>query len=51
MIEKIDFGEIKTQFMRFGDEAFVCRPSLMMARIDGPFGVIEEKVIPSPNRK
>lgn len=43
VIEKIDLGEIKTQFMRFGDKV------RMQAKFDdgrdGPFGVIEQKVI------
>lgn len=43
VIEKIDFGEIKTQFMRFGDSV------RMQAKFDdgrdGPFGVIKQKVI------
>ena len=43
VIEKIDLGDIKTQFMRFGDKV------RMQAKFDdgrdGPFGVIEQKVI------
>jgi fumarylacetoacetate (FAA) hydrolase len=43
VIEKIDLGEIKTQYMRFGDSV------RMQAKFDdgrdGPFGVIEQKVI------
>lgn len=43
VIEKIDLGEIKTQFMHFGDSV------RMQAKFDdgrdGPFGVIEQKVI------
>ncbi|NLQ18282.1 fumarylacetoacetate hydrolase [Marinomonas sp. M1K-6] len=43
VIEKIDLGEIRTPFMRFGDKV------RMQAKFDdgrdGPFGVIEQKVI------
>ena len=43
VIEKIDLGEIKTGFMKFGDTV------RMQAKFDdgtdGPFGVIEQKVI------
>lgn len=43
MIEKIDQGEIRTGFMRFGDRV------RMQARLDdgtdGPFGVIEQQVV------
>lgn len=43
VIEKIDLGEIKTPFMRFGDNV------RMQAKFDdgreGPFGVIEQRVI------
>lgn len=43
VIEKIDLGEIKTQFMRFGDRV------RMQAKFDdgrdGPFGVIEQKIV------
>ena len=45
VIEKIDQGEIRTGFMRFGDRV------RMQARFDdgadGPFGVIEQQVIPA----
>ena len=45
VIEKIDQGEIRTAFMRFGDRV------RMQARYDdgtdGPFGVIEQRVVPS----
>ena len=43
VIEKIDLGEIKTGFMRFGDSV------RMQAKYDdgsdGPFGVIEQRVV------
>ncbi|KZN15327.1 fumarylacetoacetate hydrolase family protein [Marinomonas sp. TW1] len=43
VIEKIDLGDIKTQFMRFGDTV------RMQAKFDdgrdGPFGVIEQTVV------
>lgn len=43
VIEKIDLGEIKTAFMKFGDTV------RMQAKFDdgtdGPFGVIEQKVV------
>lgn len=43
VIEKIDMGEIRTSFMRFGDRV------RMQARFtdgrDGPFGVIEQRVV------
>jgi len=43
VIEKIDHGEIKTAFMKFGDTV------RMQAKFDdgtdGPFGVIEQKVV------
>ncbi|WP_342620140.1 fumarylacetoacetate hydrolase family protein [Rhodoferax sp. GW822-FHT02A01] len=43
VIEKIDLGEIRTGFMRFGDRV------RMQARFDdereGPFGVIEQRVV------
>jgi fumarylacetoacetate (FAA) hydrolase len=43
VIEKIDVGEIRTGFMRFGDRV------RMQARFaderDGPFGVIEQRVV------
>jgi len=43
VIEKIDLGEIKTDFMRFGDHV------RMEARfddgLDGPFGVINQRVV------
>jgi fumarylacetoacetate (FAA) hydrolase len=43
VIEKIDLGEIRTPFMRFGDEV------RMQARFDdgrdGPFGVIRQRVL------
>jgi fumarylacetoacetate (FAA) hydrolase len=45
VIEKIDQGEIRTGFMRFGDRV------RMQARFDdgadGPFGVIEQQVAPA----
>jgi len=45
VIEKIDQGEIRTGFMRFGDRV------RMQARFDdgadGPFGVIEQQVVPA----
>jgi fumarylacetoacetate (FAA) hydrolase len=45
VIEKIDRGEIRTGFMRFGDRV------RMQARFDdgadGPFGVIEQQVVPA----
>ena len=45
VIEKIDQGEIRTAFMRFGDRV------RMQARFDdgaaGPFGVIEQQVVPA----
>lgn len=45
VIEKIDQGEIRTGFMRFGDRV------RMQARFDdgsdGPFGVIEQRVVPA----
>ena len=45
VIEKIDLGEIRTGFMRFGDRV------RMQARFDdgsdGPFGVIEQQVVPA----
>jgi fumarylacetoacetate (FAA) hydrolase len=44
VIEKIDLGEIRTPFMRFGDRV------RMQARFSdgraGPFGVIEQSVVP-----
>jgi fumarylacetoacetate (FAA) hydrolase len=43
VIEKLDLGEIRTPFMRFGDRV------RMQARFDdgrdGPFGVIEQRVV------
>lgn len=45
MIEKIDLGEIRTDFMRFGDRI------RMQAMFDeghaGPFGRIEQRVVPA----
>ncbi len=45
VIEKIDLGEIRTGFMRFGDEV------RMQARFadgrDGPFGVLQQRVVQS----
>lgn len=45
VIEKIDQGEIRTGFMRFGDRV------RMQARFDdgadGPFGVIDQQVVPA----
>ena len=44
-IEKIDLGEIRTGFMRFGDRV------RMQARFDdgrdGPFGAIDQRVVSS----
>jgi fumarylacetoacetate (FAA) hydrolase len=46
VIEKIDLGEIRTGFMRFGDEV------RMQAKFedgsDGPFGVLQQRVVPVP---
>jgi fumarylacetoacetate (FAA) hydrolase len=43
VIEKIDLGEIRTGFMRFGDRV------RMQAKFadgrDGPFGVIDQQVV------
>ena len=45
VIEKIDLGAIRTGFMRFGDRV------RMQARFDdgsdGPFGVVEQQVVPA----
>ena len=45
MIEKIDLGEIRSSFMRFGDRV------RMQARFEGsevgPFGVLEQRVVPA----
>lgn len=45
VIEKIDLGDIRSGFMRFGDRV------RMQARFadgrDGPFGVIEQRVVPA----
>lgn len=45
VIEKIDQGEIRTAFMRFGDEV------RMQAHFDdgrpGPFGVLQQRVVPA----
>ncbi|WP_343649392.1 fumarylacetoacetate hydrolase family protein [Herbaspirillum sp.] len=46
VIEKIDLGEIRTGFMRFGDEV------RMQARYadgrEGPFGVLQQRVVQAP---
>ena len=43
MIEKIDQGEIRTGFMKFGDRV------RMQAKFDdgrdGPFGVVDQRVV------
>ncbi|WP_421854342.1 fumarylacetoacetate hydrolase family protein [Marinomonas sp.] len=43
VIEKIDLGEIKTQFMKFGDK--VRMEAMFDDGSEGPFGVIEQKVV------
>ena len=45
VIEKIDLGDIKTQFMRFGDK--VRMQAVFDDGREGPFGVIEQKVVPN----
>ncbi|EOA03036.1 fumarylacetoacetate hydrolase [Herbaspirillum frisingense GSF30] len=46
VIEKIDLGEIRTGFMRFGDEV------RMQARYadgrEGPFGILQQRVVQAP---
>ncbi|MBT9488737.1 MAG: fumarylacetoacetate hydrolase family protein [Rubrivivax sp.] len=43
VIEKIDLGEIRTGFMRFGDR--VCMQARFEDGRDGPFGVIDQRVV------
>ncbi len=45
VIEKIDLGESRTAFMRFGDR--VCMQARHEDGRDGPFGVIEQRVVPA----
>ena len=43
VIEKIDLGEIRTGFMRFGDRVRI-QAKFADGR-DGPFGVIDQQVV------
>lgn len=47
VIEKIDDGEIKTGFMQFGDT--VRMHAMFEDGSDGPFGVIEQRVVANTN--
>lgn len=46
VIEKIDLGEIRTGFMRFGDE--VRMQAHYADGREGPFGVLQQRVVPAP---
>ena len=43
VIEKIDLGEIKTGFMKFGDR--VRMQAMFEDGREGPFGVIDQRVV------
>jgi fumarylacetoacetate (FAA) hydrolase len=44
VIEKLDLGEIRTGFMHFGDR--VRMQAMFRDGREGPFGVIDQKVVP-----
>lgn len=46
VIEKIDLGEIRTGFMRFGDE--VRMQACYEDGREGPFGVVQQRVVEAP---
>ena len=43
VIEKLDLGEIRTAFMRFGDR--VCMRACLVDGSEGPFGSIDQRVV------